>query len=176
MQLYQSVVVYRYLSILHVMYWNIFTCSRSTEVRITEPHCHWGWCSQYHVGSNESCWWLRVWLHCVSPVYEWVSYWWVCNCQDCMVIFCNSIPWSSCLSPLPTWQLAMTLKVVHTLWPSVLIKRMPPWWCLPLTIWQQSFQSTSRWWLPPLTNQVLLRLVHPTWQLSPSRMMIQVRR
>ena len=54
------------------------------------------------------------------------------------------------------WQLAVTIKVVHTMWPSLLVKCMSPWWCLPWTTTLQSNQSTSVWcswwWSTPLTN------------------------
>ena len=41
------------------------------------------------------------------------------------------------------WQMAVTIKVVHTMWPSLLVKCMPPWWCLPWTTTLQSYQRTS---------------------------------
>ena len=81
---------------------------------------------------------------------------------------------SGYLSPFPCQQLAMTIHLVHTLWPSLLVKCQPTWHCLPWMTAQQSYQSTWWLWLSPLTNQRLLRLSHPTWHSSLLLMTIQV--
>ena len=66
----------------------------------------------------------------------------------------------------------MTIHLAHTLWASVLVSCMPPWWCLPWTTTLQSCQSTLHWWSPLWTDQTLWRLAHPTLQSSLLKIMM----
>ena len=161
---------------MHKVLYNFFTCSCSAEVWFSKLQCHWGWCCQCHIGSSTSFWRLWLWLHCDSPVHEWVGYWWVClYCSNCQGLVISDITLTSQWSfPFLSQQLAMTIHLVLTLWASLLVNCMPPWWCLPWTTTLQSYQRTSWLQLPPLTNQVLLRLSHPTQHSSLLRIMIQV--
>ena len=148
---YNMTCMYMYM---HKVLYNVFTCSCSADVCSTKLHCHWGQFSQYHIESSSSFWRLWLYLHCDSPVHEWVSYWWVCFCcSNCQGLVILDITFTSQWSfPFSSQQLAMTIHLVRTLWTSLLVKHQPPWWCLPWTTTQQSYQSTSVWRLPPLTN------------------------
>ena len=99
----------------------------------------------------------------------------VSYCSNCQGLVISDVSFTSQWSfPFPSQQLAMTIHLVRTLWTSLLVNCMPPWWCLPLTTTQQSYQSTSVWRLSPLTNQMLLWLSHPARHSSLLKIMTQV--